>query len=344
MFVTKFTLLIYFAVCTLLVILTSNVQKKQKSIIFILLTFVGIVLITFRGNLGSDTANYLSFIRHIESWNIKKYLLHFEPLFIYFVLLTKSLINSHLFVFFTTATLSLFLISDSVKKISPNPLLSLVIFLSSYFLSLEFNQIRQGISIGFFIYSLEFLFQKAYLKYYLIILIGCFFHSSLFLCLLVPLIPRKTETRVVLFFVFVSFIFVFIPLPLSSVVKLVAPFVPSMVSDKLLYYILSKYAVKVGFSLVQSWYILIIFIGCYYARLLNDTKFEFLFNLFVAGVCLNFLFNSVSVMLRLSYPLLFVEIFIPPLILRYSKNKVILTICFICFYALRYINLLNGFK
>ncbi|QZT36388.1 EpsG family protein [Halosquirtibacter xylanolyticus] len=344
MLVTQFTLFIYFTICVFFVIVLNQVKEKQRNIIFAGLTILSILMVTFRGELGADTATYISFVRHIEWWNTKRYLLIFEPFFIYFVLLAKTLVNDHIFVFFLAASLSIILKSYSIAKYSPYQLLSFIIFLSSYFLSLEFNQMRQGISVGFFVFSIEFLFKKEYIKYYLILLTGCFFHSSLLLCLLVPFVPRTSNYKIIILSVLTCFIFVFLSLPLSSIIKFISPFAPSMVGDKLLYYILSEYAIKVGFSVVQLWYIIIVLLGCYYIRFVNSTKYEFYFNLFVVGVCLNFIFNSVSVLLRLSYPLLLLEIFIPPFIIKNSKNKVLLTILFVIFYTFRFINLLKGFK
>lgn len=344
MLTTKLTLLIYFFICVTATFFLFKVKNKQRWIVSFLLYSIGIVLVTFRGKLGIDTANYLAFINSVDVRNLNKYYLFFEPFFIYTVLLAKFILFDLRFVLLFIALLSMLPKFYTIEKNSSYSLLSLLIFLSSYFLPLEFNQIRQGLSLGIFLLSLDFLFRRCYFKYYILIIIGCLFHSSLLLCLFFPLIPRKSNTTVIIGAVFISFIFVFVSIPLGRIVSLISQFGPKFVGDKLLYYIISKYADKVGFSIVQLWYLILVCVSCYYIKYVDNKRYNFYLNIFVVGVSLNYLFNSVSVLLRLTYPLLFVEIFIPPLIIIKSKNKEILFCLFVLFYIIRFLNVLNGFK
>ena len=69
----------------------------------------------------------------------------------------------------------------SIRKYSPFLLLSVLIYFSKYYFFNEFTQIRMGVAVGFFLFSIQYIVSRNLLKFLSLIFIGGLFHYSVLL-------------------------------------------------------------------------------------------------------------------------------------------------------------------
>lgn len=93
--------------------------------------------------------------------------------------------------FLTFAILGVSVKFFAFYKYSPIPLLSLVLYLFSYFLLHDYTQIRAGVSAGIFLLALEDLSDGNKSKYFKKIAIACLFHWTALILFPVYFIVRK---------------------------------------------------------------------------------------------------------------------------------------------------------
>lgn len=105
--------------------------------------------------------------------------------------ITRFLGHSQYF-FAITGFITFTLLYKSFEKESRSPLISLTLFLFVPMGFFEFNNIiMQSTSLVLILYYIKLSYKKKYLKFILIVLFACLFHSSTILCLGFLFIPRK---------------------------------------------------------------------------------------------------------------------------------------------------------
>ena len=83
-----------------------------------------------------------------------------------------------------------------IKKYSHKPIISLFIFYCNFYLIYPFSGIRQGICISIFIYYLiPLLYNKKYIKYYLLSILLCTIHYSSIILFIIPVVNLVKEYK-----------------------------------------------------------------------------------------------------------------------------------------------------
>lgn len=112
------------------------------------------------------------------------------------------------------------LIYKGLKKlVTPQKLFYMMMFLylDLYFFPVYLSAFRQSISISIFIYSLHFIDEKKFIKYFLLICLATTFHkSSLVLFFIYPLFEIiKTDTKSIRIYISIYIINIFVPFFIS---------------------------------------------------------------------------------------------------------------------------------
>lgn len=130
-----------------------------------------------------------------NAWNYAFYGAIIEPSFVFIRdILRDNLKLSVTSLFVTYAFIGVITKFIGIKKLTNLLFLTLLAYLSHYYLLHDNIQIRASIASGFFLISLPFLYQRSIYKYVICILIGCVFHySSFFLFFLYFLNPQKKQ-------------------------------------------------------------------------------------------------------------------------------------------------------
>lgn len=175
-------------------------NKFFKILGFFVILFL-ITLCTIRNESGADFGSYKVIF---ETLSQEYYLTIMEPLFSSWVYIVGKISSNFNFFLFTIAAVSLFLKFNFIRKYSPYVIFSILIYITSNFITQDMGQIRQGVAIGFTLTALDFYFRKKYTYFYLLIAFTTLIHYTAIVFLLIPLISKinlKTTTRVVTWFV-----------------------------------------------------------------------------------------------------------------------------------------------
>ena len=172
--------------------------KNLTKLLFCLFLVSMFVLSGFRSlNVGYDNIGHFNYF----SWIADGRLLFFEfkePGFGFFSLI-MSLIGGYNLFLVAYSFVLLMLLVVVIRYFSINPLFSLYIYLSMYFLGNNMGKIRQAMAVLFVLIALIFLFKRENKLFLLFVFIGASFQATvLFSLLLLPLSYVKlTKNRMV---------------------------------------------------------------------------------------------------------------------------------------------------
>ncbi|MEI9533249.1 EpsG family protein [Moellerella wisconsensis] len=234
-------------------------QKGQRNLCF----FLSLIITTIAGirsvDTGFDYQQYISFINHIENENNIISLLEnnfkLEPLFLLSSYTITNIFSLNLiFIFILYSIAGVLLKAIAFNKLSPLPVISLLLYFQSQYFYSDFAQIRQSMAISFYLFSIYYLDNKRYTISFLFITLAILSHYSAAICLIMyPLkyIFERIRQTPLLFFLFslliTSIIFSFLELKLSLFLSQVIPF--ELFSDKITDYSKSEYSDAIEFGI-----------------------------------------------------------------------------------------------
>ena len=140
--------------------------------IFVTVVFVLCSFVAFRP-IGSDLDSYsYSMLYH----NLREEFI--EVSFAWIVFFIQHTFDDVRWLFIIYALLSVPLHAAAIRKLSPEVLLSVLLWLSHYFLIQDFTQIRVAVASGFMLVGLPYLIEGKRWKFLLFLLMALFFHYS----------------------------------------------------------------------------------------------------------------------------------------------------------------------
>lgn len=170
-----------------------NGNEKNKSLWFIIIQFILIVIAGIRYRIGSDTTNYLFDFYHeyplLSDFSFDDYPIGKDPFYVLINSFVKSLGGRFYIVQFIQATIVIVLLFKYIKKHSTN------IFTCIFFLIITSNYfyycmeiMRGGISVVLCLFANDYILEKKWIKGYILYTIGIFFHIQTVLILFTPLL------------------------------------------------------------------------------------------------------------------------------------------------------------
>jgi hypothetical protein len=146
-----------------------------------------------RYGVGTDFFSYLSIWNGIKTFNVSMNVGYgyLEKGFLYACALLKYLNTSDFLFFSFYAFITLYFLFRGLKNLHYNLSIGIFFYFCSFYFSYLFNAMRQAVAMSFFIFSIKYLFNKQYILYLLINVIGSLFHSSgYFYIIILPLVFR----------------------------------------------------------------------------------------------------------------------------------------------------------
>lgn len=150
---------------------------EDRKDVYTLCIFLAVVLllwcvVAFRP-IGSDadSLTYMFFYHDLG----KEFI---EISFVWIVALVHWLFDDVRWLFIIYAVLSVFLHAEGIRRLSPALLLSVLLWLSHYFIIQDFTQIRVAVSTGLFLIGLSFLAERRRLVFFFFIAGAIFAHYS----------------------------------------------------------------------------------------------------------------------------------------------------------------------
>lgn len=150
--------------------------KANRKIGYILFTFIFFLFVLHDGlrwETGTDWGNYYRFFLNClwDEWE------QFEPGYVLFNQLIRGLTIDYNVFLLCEAVIVWGLIFPTIRKYSPDPLLTLFCLYCTLLPVLGMN--RQLISLAISIYSIRFILNRQWIFFYLSILLACPFHLSI---------------------------------------------------------------------------------------------------------------------------------------------------------------------
>ncbi len=308
--------------------INNNISKNTLYLIVI-----GIILILIAGlrpiGIDGDSLNYASVLGvHLENANF----IDKEPMFWLINEFNHLVFNSEVQTFFLLfAILGVSLKLYAIKKLALYPLMSVLIYISFYFILHEMTQIRVGVSIALIYLSIPFIINRELFKFIFILLIATLFHYSSIIFFLLYFIVNINFGKMI------YYLLPIIGLVLSLLnfgeilVQSIVPYLPDILSIKLEIYMSKMEQGKMKLVNPVNFGNLLLIIVYYinlYKTNFNDSDNQIniiLIKMLSMGFLILFAFSYLEVFAyRMSNFLFFSIVFLIPNILSFFKQKIII--------------------
>ncbi len=274
----------------ILFLLLLNLKVKSKLLMYVCIIFITLHS-SFRVGVGTDYNSYYN-LYFKDSSNI-------EFIYSFFYEISRYFDNPQIFFIITSVIFSCaVIILLKVNEKYQHELLFVLYASGLYFVSL--NQIRQSISIVFFLIAVKYLINKDALKYYVVASIAIVFHSSaIFLLIIYPIISILRNYSPSLVTIILLSLMLLRPVFLNSEQILVS------IIPKLAHYF-DVYSEISALSLLLLFVVTVITILSYYYIIWEDEQFKIYFLVFVLGMAIRFI--TYPTLGRLASPLVYCRI------------------------------------
>ena len=284
--------------------------------------------------------------------------------FVYFAVFFKSIFNNYFAFVFTNTIIDLLLLNIFLKRYTKYYILSIILFMVFGGFILEFNLLRNIKALLLFLVSLKYLQEQRIIPYFLLNVIGIFFHSSALIFLPLYFILNKQWPQWLIWSIFIvgNIIFLLHIKYLESITVTLADLMGGRMGVKARLYFVSDYysqAYGLGLGYIErvATFLVIIFSQ---KKLKEQNAYNQIFiNSFLLYFIIYFFFSEIMVAVeRLSLLFVFAYwILYPELLFSIKKtaNKWILIIAILgystlkiiqanCTITSRYDNLLFGIE
>ncbi len=325
---------------------TSSPKKKDR-----LINFVSILFIFFfglRGFIQSDFQNYYPWFEELPTlWKgklLESFISSYEPGFVLFTVICKSLIPNYFFWVFICVLLDILLLKKIFKEYSVNVCLSFAIYFAIGAIIMEYNLMRNIKAILIILLSLKYLRERKLGKYLMCILIAMCFHLMAIIFIPLYFILHKRWPKPLLFVIFISCLAVlFLRI---SFLPVILPLVAQALGGE--YAILTEHYFSSGaldssygisFGLIER-VITFFLVFCYYDKWADKVgdKYIFLNMVVIYFMCFTLLTEMSVLLERFSYFFaLSYCIFYPNLLklVKIPNNKYILVFFIVAVFTLK---------
>lgn len=154
-------------------------KPKTRNLFWILSYVMFVVISGFRGpTVGTDTQSYIDAYIETGSLTLSEVFQGSEVLYTFFSHVFSSLGLSYTVFFFVIALFEYYVILVFVRKLSKNPLISLIMFMSMGYFWFFLTGIRQSIAICFLLLSIIQLMDGHYFRGLLLVGVASLFHIT----------------------------------------------------------------------------------------------------------------------------------------------------------------------
>lgn len=322
------TLLIYsmfMLISVTLAFISQHCSQPKNKLLFITVTYLFVVAFWgIRYNIGFDYKNYIEIYYEIKHGETS----YVEPVYFFLCLIFSTVTSGEYYVIaamsvITYWALFLFLLK---KNILWQGLFFSLVF---QFQFMAANQVRQALAVALFLVLLPYIEKKQRIKWIAGVLIISFFchASALFLLLLIPFCRINLSGKkwcLILSILYILYLGGFFR-NFGNILLTNFP-----LPENYQHFLLTDWmeAEEVGFSLVMLFNVLVaLYVAWNYK--MDDKR---IFTLYMLGMCLYIVFVEYHLLLRLSFYLYYINIYVVSLYCKEKKSgRIILIISFLFF-------------
>lgn len=332
-------------------------NEKLKRFFFFISFIILVFFAGFRFDTGWDYNGYRDYYNNIPSLlEIPTYYdqfsaIYFEPGFKLFMSLLKALgieFQGLLFITNFIATIFFFIFIRRVDNVVGYKNVMVLLYFSTVFLYTNFSVLRQGIAISLWLFAIDYL-NKSSFKYTLLVLLGCLFHYSVALFLILPILMTFRPNQSFLIFIMIASVVVY-----SLNIKwlqMISPLFPDFVYSKLSHYWESERfgsARSLGFGFIEKLLFILTIVFFYFYKLKNEyIKKEFypyVIIYFLYFICYMLFFEATIVYDRTRLYFASFSICVFPFLLRFFSyySKLIIQLGILAYSLFMFNNILSS--
>lgn len=332
-----------------------NYSLRNRKYVMFVLTFVYILIFSFRSYIGYDWINYLYFYDRVPLFTDPGFWdsfgeLPYEYGFNLYTTLLKNIFNDYGFFTFINSVINIILINVFIRRYSNLYALSFLIFYVMGGLIYEIDFMRNMKSILLFMLSIKYIEEKRFLPFMLLNSVGVLFHSSSLIYIPLYFIFNRRFSLVFFWILFLigNIIFLFqIPF-LKHVIPPIAQIIGGRIAFlATLYFEINEdsfYGITIGY--VERIFTAIL-ITIFYSRLVALKSFNLIFiNCILYYLIIFFYFGELR-MVTLRVPYLFFfsySILLPQIyqLMRFKVNRQLFILMIILYSVLKIHGLTNA--
>lgn len=215
-------------------------DKKNKWNWYRFIMFLLILISGLGYRMGGDGMAYLAQYKNYSiddgfGWDALTCYPNRMPGWVLLVKICKCITEDYWLFKLVHATILNVLIFASIKRITNMVFTTLLFYFVLIYFDINFQILRQAISMGLFLYSMRYIQNKNWLKYYFCIILAISFHEGVVICLLFPLFLRvKFDKKSII--IFISIVVLISIFGETIVMFLIERMVPDMLANKTTYY------------------------------------------------------------------------------------------------------------
>lgn len=339
--------IIFFSIILFFFFIESRNINKGKSdnpiqiIVFILL----LIFIGLRGFVYSDWIAYYQVFEYLPTlWSSNQINFSdamFEPGFLFFSILIKSIYPDYHFFIFINALIDLSILCLLFRKYSKYFVLSVLLFLVVNGLDMEFNLLRNSKAIILFLLSLRYLQQKRLVPYLLLNILGMTFHVSALIFIPLYFVLNREIPKIFIWLIFVAgnLIFLLKIKWISSLLPIISLLNSAIISGKSEIYMDSANAYGLSIGYLERILTFVIFTLFYNKYTEKNSMNKIFYNIYLFYFIFMFYFSEIEVFAgRLSQLFIFSYWFLYPNlynVLLTVKKKMLFMYLFIIYSILR---------
>ncbi|MGE6611539.1 EpsG family protein [Peribacillus sp. NPDC076916] len=320
----------------------KRVDKKLINIIDFAPYLILIIITGFRYNVGTDYIGYAQNFIILQTHDIPRVEFTFKLI----VKAAYLLGLNQQFVFLVYAAITYIFIFLSIKYFDQKGEYRhfIILLILQYVLFNGFNTIRQMVAVSIFFYSLRFIVNRQFIKYFIFTLIAFLFHKASIICLIFYFL-LKIEIRKIFPILIFSPIFLFTDLAN----KLISYFISLSGNSWYEIYLtqFNDYTEIAGGKVLFLFYILAIFLTFTSKKVLYKSKELIIIKLFIWYLILMFICLSSVIATRILYFPMVSIILVIPFLTKYFKGKqglLFIRYSLFIFICLLWITSLTGYK
>lgn len=297
----------------------KNSNAGTNIFFLIILCFCGL-----RYCVGNDYENYVILWESFSNGTFP--LSRAEPGYLFLNYLFSKFEYGYYYVFFFAAFITYYFVFKAIKQIQVDSFLAFFAIFTLGFLITCNDQVRQGIAMALFFYSLKFVVKENFIKYSSCLLIASLFHYTALLFIpLYFLFKLKFELKWYVWFILICAFYIlslsgFFYSIMSKLIVMI-PYYGELYMTKLKF--LEQEQLSSGFGLL-----FVVLNGLYVSFLLNikfsRTSSQNLYiKIYLLGILLFIVSNGFMLPERISFYFLYTNIFVIPIILNQKKYKLL---------------------
>ena len=170
--------LAYFIYISLLIFMTgtswlyTRVVPSQKQILLAISVFIFSVVLGMRYQVGTDYASYMDIYKFHTDFDI------IEPGYRFLNIILSDLGFSYPSIFIAVAFLQIIFFTKGIIRFGKIFPWTIFFYFTTLYIFLSLNVLRQTLAFSIFVFSIQFIWKKKFLKYCLCILFSSLFHQS----------------------------------------------------------------------------------------------------------------------------------------------------------------------